>query len=589
MVTVREALAAAVGHHRDGRLDEARPLYHSILKAVPGQPDALHLLGVLEGQRGRVGLALALLRRALAVTPTDGDTLNDLALTLRGAGDARGAALAFRRALLLDPTLAEAAYNLGNLLLATGDPAGAAERYRQALSLRRDFASAWNNLGSALLTLDRAEEAASACAEAVALQPADAETRVNRANALTALGSHAAAARARRQALALAPALPDALYNLAVRLLGEAGMDRPVVAGRPLDQRKLALGLRWLLRTLEAHPDHQAAGEALLGAALKLLQAGLADDVLVERAARIALRLLRRDRRETRAAAMVAYHLYRKGRTDLAGRWMQRFACRFTPAERVEDFELRGWSLVRADRGMLDRLPDVAALLPAFAPLELVAEPPGSGPVVAVACDDAYFRRFAGGLLDSVERHGGAAVHVHVVNPSPETEAALSAWSARLPLGFSRERTDLTGWDEHRRKTYYACIRFVRWHQLLQRWGRPLVHVDADCTLAADPTGLAAEMDGYDLGLLRDRRGRGPTRDVTVCFAWFQPTERGALMLSRTAAYIAALLQAGEGYWMLDQAAPFCVLDGLRRRGQGPAVRWFDWMDFPWAHFIGEK
>ncbi|WP_172428735.1 tetratricopeptide repeat protein [Azospirillum brasilense] len=53
MVTLRDALAAAVGHHQAGRLDAARPLYHSILRSQPGHPDALHLLGVLESQSGR--------------------------------------------------------------------------------------------------------------------------------------------------------------------------------------------------------------------------------------------------------------------------------------------------------------------------------------------------------------------------------------------------------------------------------------------------------------------------------------------------------------------------------------------------------
>ncbi|NUB16129.1 hypothetical protein GAY28_28485 [Azospirillum brasilense] len=57
MVTLRDALAAAVGHHQAGRLDAARPLYHSILRGQPGHPDALHLLGVLETPTGRAAAA----------------------------------------------------------------------------------------------------------------------------------------------------------------------------------------------------------------------------------------------------------------------------------------------------------------------------------------------------------------------------------------------------------------------------------------------------------------------------------------------------------------------------------------------------
>ena len=266
------------------------------------------------------------------------------------------------------------------------------------------------------------------------------------------------------------------------------------------------------------------------------------------------------------------------------------FTRRFTPAEVAADFELRLWSMVQAGRGFLDGVPAADDLLGAFPPLETVFEPPpGGGPLLAVSCDDGYYRRFAGALLASVEALGGPAVHVHVINPSPETEADLAAWRARLPLGFSRERVDFTGWDDHRRTTYYACVRFLRWHQLLGRLGRPLVHVDADCTVAADLGELAERMRGSDVGLLHDPRGRGPTREITVCFAWFQPTPRGRAYLERTAAYIAHFLRQGRGYWMLDQAAPFCVLDTLSKRGEGPRVRAFDFLDFPWVRFVGEK
>lgn len=590
MVSLRDALTAAVGHHQAGRLDEARGLYLSILRAAPGQPDALHLLGVLEGQGGRTGNALALLERAVAASPGDADFLGDLALTMRSAGRADRAALAFSRALVLDPAQPDAAYNLGNLLLAAGDVESAITCYRQAVAHRRAFVGAWNNLGSALLIQGRAEQAAEAFAQAIRQRPDDPVSRINRGNALAALGNHLAALRLRRQALAQAPAQPDALHNLAVRWLTEAGMDQPVVAGRPLDLDKLARALGLLRRSLTADPDHAAAGDALAGATLKLLQAGRADDALVEAAARVAPAILRRSPRDSRAAALIAYRLYRRGRTDLAGRWMHRFARRFTAAEQVEDFEIRSWSLVHAGQGWLARLPDIGRLLDRLPPLEMLGEPPlGSGPVIVVSCDDVYFRRFAGDLLASVEANGGMPVHLHLIDPSAETLAAAEGWRDRLPLGVSLERPDFTGWDDHRRTTYYACIRFVRWHQLLERWRRPLAHLDADCTLVADLSALEPATEGCDVGLLRDRRGRGPTRDVTVCFAWYRPTGQGRRFLSLTAAYIAEALLAGRGYWMLDQAAPFCVLDRLERDGKGPAVRWFDWMDFPWVRFIGEK
>ncbi|KAA0680819.1 tetratricopeptide repeat protein [Azospirillum brasilense] len=557
MVTLRDALAAAVGHHQAGRLDAARPLYHSILRSQPGHPDALHLLGVLESQSGRPGAALPLLRRAVALLPGDADFLGNLARTLRAAGQPDEAARAFARTAALDPTDVQAAFTLGSLRLERGDAAGAAAAFAQALARRPDFA----------------------------------EARINCANALSALGRPKDAARLRRQAVALAPAHPDALHNAAVSALADAGLDRPLSHARRLDPELVERAVGALAYALAADPQHGAAADALLGAALALVQAGQAPPWLLDRAARTALTVLRRNPRDTRAAAVVAYRFYRRGRTDLASRFMRRIARRFTAAEVTADFELRLWSMVRAGRWALDGLPDADTLLGAFPPLELLAEPPaGSGPLLAVSCDDGYYRRFATGLLDSVEAQAGSvAVHVHVVNPSPETLADLARRRERLPLGTSREEVDFTGWDDHRRTTYYACIRFLRWHQLMTRWGRPLLHLDADCTLAGSLDTLAASLERADTGLLRDARWRGPTREITVCFAAFQPTPRGRAFLALTAAYIGAFLRERRGFWMLDQAAPFAVLDALQRQEESLRVRWFDVLDFPWVRFIGEK
>lgn len=59
MATVEEALLLAVDHHTAGRIAEAETLYGRILDAVPDQPDALHLLGVLSAQSGYPDRAIA--------------------------------------------------------------------------------------------------------------------------------------------------------------------------------------------------------------------------------------------------------------------------------------------------------------------------------------------------------------------------------------------------------------------------------------------------------------------------------------------------------------------------------------------------
>ena len=60
-MSLPEALARAAHAYAQGWLDEAERVSVGILKAVPKQPDALHLLGVIRGRQGRLAEALELL------------------------------------------------------------------------------------------------------------------------------------------------------------------------------------------------------------------------------------------------------------------------------------------------------------------------------------------------------------------------------------------------------------------------------------------------------------------------------------------------------------------------------------------------
>jgi len=55
-----EAYERALALHRSGHLDEAADLYLQVLVDVPAHCGALHLLGVVQGQRGRFAEAFEL-------------------------------------------------------------------------------------------------------------------------------------------------------------------------------------------------------------------------------------------------------------------------------------------------------------------------------------------------------------------------------------------------------------------------------------------------------------------------------------------------------------------------------------------------
>ena len=62
--TPANLFAAALDHHRAGRLETAEDLYRRVLDKVPGHPDALRLLGLVRFRRGDAAEAVELLEES---------------------------------------------------------------------------------------------------------------------------------------------------------------------------------------------------------------------------------------------------------------------------------------------------------------------------------------------------------------------------------------------------------------------------------------------------------------------------------------------------------------------------------------------
>ena len=81
-VTIQQALDL----HRQGRLEQAAELYAQLLQSDAANFVALQFLGVLRGQQGRHGEALALIESALKLQPGDFGALANYGQTLMAAG-----------------------------------------------------------------------------------------------------------------------------------------------------------------------------------------------------------------------------------------------------------------------------------------------------------------------------------------------------------------------------------------------------------------------------------------------------------------------------------------------------------------------
>ncbi len=208
------ALAAALEHHRGGRLDKAKRLYERVLRQQPDNADALHLLGLTAHQAGRHERAIELIGKATRISPENGHFFNNLGEAYRSAGRRDEAIRCYQQALKLDASDAMALNNLGNALAEQGKMDEAAASYLRALDIDPGYAEAHSNLGDALAGQEKMDEAAVCYRRAIEINPHLAQVHDSLATALTALGQTQEAAASYHRALDIDPGYVPALNNL---------------------------------------------------------------------------------------------------------------------------------------------------------------------------------------------------------------------------------------------------------------------------------------------------------------------------------------------------------------------------------------
>lgn len=240
-----------------GQFDAAERICAEILEADAGQPDALHILGVMRLAQGDAAQAVTFLARAVERGRDDAVKLENLGLAHLALGEhvraetafrealalgARSASLFMRLALALAPqgrnaeaeqALRAAArqaprdphvlLNLGNLLAGQGRKEEAVEHYRRAIEVQPDYADAYFNLGLVLKELGRFDEAVRAYRRLLSLNPDHAEAWNNLGIVHEHNDEWEQAVECYRRALALAPESATVHCNLssAYRMQGK--------------------------------------------------------------------------------------------------------------------------------------------------------------------------------------------------------------------------------------------------------------------------------------------------------------------------------------------------------------------------------
>lgn len=144
----RAMLEDVINLHRSGRLDEAESGYRQWLAENPDDAGALHLLGILRGQRGDVAGALQLVARASELDPDNAACRHTLGEMYLSANRLDEAAQAYDEARQLNPNLAAAHAGLGHVALLRGDLDAAENHFKVALRADENDTPALTGLGN---------------------------------------------------------------------------------------------------------------------------------------------------------------------------------------------------------------------------------------------------------------------------------------------------------------------------------------------------------------------------------------------------------------------------------------------------------
>jgi predicted O-linked N-acetylglucosamine transferase (SPINDLY family) len=196
-----------------GRLAEAENLCRRILAGDKDQFAALHILGLIEAQRGNLSAALQHFSRTATLNPRSVEAHVNVGRVLGLLARQEEALASYDKALAIDPNFLLALNNRGGTLRALGRLDEALLSYGKALAIRPDYPDALYNRGNVLTTLERHDEALESYDRALALRCDDAKVLIARGNALMALHRFADALASFERALAVRPRDAMSLYN----------------------------------------------------------------------------------------------------------------------------------------------------------------------------------------------------------------------------------------------------------------------------------------------------------------------------------------------------------------------------------------
>lgn len=205
-------------HHQLGGLAEAEAHYRRVLTANPHHLDAMHMMGVMALQVGKIDAAVQLLSEAARLMPTDAAIASNLASALRRAGRLEDALASVCRAVERAPGFTDARQNLVNILEGLNRHGEAAAAIEELMAISGPSVDLYLRLASLRIACSQAEEAIDILYDLLGMDPLSTAAYTNLGVAFRRLGRVDEAMAVYRTGLTLAPNDPGLLNNYGIAL-----------------------------------------------------------------------------------------------------------------------------------------------------------------------------------------------------------------------------------------------------------------------------------------------------------------------------------------------------------------------------------
>ncbi|MBC8750744.1 MULTISPECIES: tetratricopeptide repeat protein [Paraburkholderia] len=204
--------------HSEGSLQQAEKAYGELLEFDPEHSEALHLLGAVRFQQGRLAEAETLMRRSIERQSVPLALANHSAV-LAGMGREDEALSRLDEALAINPAHQRAIFQRAGLLAQLGRHADAVAAYDRLIELAPAFADGFLRRSEMLRALGRLDDALTDCDRALALTGRSFEGHRERGLVLRALGRYREAADSYGHALSITPGSAEVMFLRGVAFL----------------------------------------------------------------------------------------------------------------------------------------------------------------------------------------------------------------------------------------------------------------------------------------------------------------------------------------------------------------------------------